>query len=137
MRVRVRVRVSVRTARVTVRVGGVVDPTHDAGAELHREGLTGADDGVAHREARGLLVHLGGSGDGGSVAGRATGDAGVALEWGAPPSSEAGRGLEGGHLNGRHVALEADNLADELGVADAHELVHCRAGHIFGDHNRS
>ena len=66
------------------RVGGGGGRTHHAGAELHGEGLTGADDGVAHREARGLLVHLGGSGYGGSVPGRKTADTGPVLEWGAP-----------------------------------------------------
>ena len=44
---------------------------------------------------------------------------------------------EGRHLDGRHVALEADNLSDELGVAHAHELVHRSAGHLVGDHDRA
>ena len=46
----------------------IVDATHHTGPKLHGEGLASAGDGVADREARGLLVHLGGSGNGGTVA---------------------------------------------------------------------
>ena len=63
------------------------------------------------------------------------GDTGVVLKW-SVCVSEGGR-VEGGHLDGGHVALEADNLADELGVAHAHELVHRSAGHLVGDHDRT
>ena len=39
------------------------------------------------------------------------------------------------YLNGGLVTLEADNFADEVVVADAHELVHGGAAHFFGRHD--
>src|SRR6056297_2963627 len=40
-------------------------------------------------------------------------------------------------LHERRVAVEADDLADEVFAADAHDVVHARAHHAFGDHGRS
>ena len=36
----------------------VKDGAHDARAELHGQGLACSEDGVAHGQATGLLVHL-------------------------------------------------------------------------------
>lgn len=71
----------------------VEDRAHDAGPELHGEGLLLPQHRVADGEAGGVLVDL----------------------------------------DGGRVPLELDDLAHELRVADANELVHRRAGHVVGD----
>eukprot|EP00053_Salpingoeca_punica_P023409 m.9950 g.9950 ORF g.9950 m.9950 type:complete len:683 (-) comp5100_c0_seq1:47-2095(-) len=48
---------------------------------------------------------------------------------------DAGRLLV--HLDGGGVGLETDDLADELAVAHAHELVHGRAAHALGSDDRA
>ena len=39
------------------------------------------------------------------------------------------------YLNGGHVALQSDDLSDQLVVSDSHQLEHSRSGHVLGgDH---
>ena len=56
------------------------------------------------------------------------------------PEDGVANGEAGGvlvDLDGGRVALELDDLADELEVADAHELVHGGSAHVVGHDQRS